>query len=316
MTRSIAALLLLATSLSLTTPSTVEAQLGGLIKKKVKEAIKKPETPPPTAEPSAPASPAAPSAPASTSASTSNSNPTGFGSAIIEITPPTFDQLMRGLQMEIDGQAALKKEIARYGTHDQYEACKVRVAQSPAGQKAMNPMYNPPKNVTGEEYMKIQMKVSADMDSLTNKGCPLNPSYWSPSRIEASLDSIREKAAGSLTIAGITPGSTFNVAQLRFETAPFAYESQYFLDAQLYAIALERIDRLCEYKGFGTGSVGSTAVDATPKKESQKNPRSAAPLKIPGVGRDIYWMYTPNEVDVITSPRCRQYYNLTKQLMK
>lgn len=314
MTRPIAALLLLAASLSLTAPSSAEAQLGGLIKKKVKEAIKKPDAAPKTAEPSAPPSTGAP-APASPSASTSNSNPTGFGSAIIEITPPTFDQLMRGLQMEIDGQAALKKEIARYGTQDQYEACKVRVAQSPAGQKAMSPMYNPPKNVTAEEYMKIQMKVSADMDSLTNKGCPLNPSYWSPSRIAASLDSIRDKAAGSLTIAGVSPGTSFNVSQLRYETAPFAYESPYFLDAQLYAIALERIDRLCEYKDFGNGSVGSTAVDTT-KKGSQKNPRSAAPLKIPGVGRDIYWMYTPNEVDVITSPRCKQYYNLTKQLMK
>lgn len=36
-------MLLLASSLSLTAPSTTEAQLGGLIKKKVKEAIKKPE---------------------------------------------------------------------------------------------------------------------------------------------------------------------------------------------------------------------------------------------------------------------------------
>jgi hypothetical protein len=223
---------------------------------------------------------------------------------------------MRGLQMEIDGQAVLKKEIARYGTQEQYEACKLRIAESPAGQKAMNPMYNPPKNVTAEQYLKIQMKVSSDMDSLTNKGCPLNPSYWSPSRISASLDSIRDKAAGSITIAAMSPGTSFNVAQLRFETAPFAYESAYFLDAQQYAIALERIDRLCEYKGFGSGALGTTAVDSMPKRDPQKNPRSAAPLKIPGVGRDIYWMYTPNEVDVITSPRCKQYYNLAKQLMK
>jgi hypothetical protein len=314
MTRSIAAVLLLATSLSLTTPSPAEAQLGGLIKKKVKEAIKKPEAPPKTTEPSSASSPAAPE-PASSSPSTRNSDPTGFGSAIIEITPPTFDELMRALQMEIDLQAALKKEIARYGTHDQYEACKIRVAQSPEGQKAMNPMYNPPKNVTGEEYMKIQMKVSADMDSLTNKGCPLNPSYWSPLRIDASLDSIREKAAGSITIADMSPEPSLTVAQLRFEIMPSLYESHVFLDSQLYAIALERIDRLCEYKGFGSGSVGAGAVDSLPKKDPQKNPRSVAPLKIPGVGRDIYWMYTVNEVDVITSPRCKRYYSLVKQLM-
>jgi hypothetical protein len=148
-------------------------------------------------------------------------------------------------------------------------------------------MYNPPKNVTAEEYMKIQMKVSADMDSLTNKGCPLNPSYWSPSRITASLDSIREKAAGSLSI-----------------------------DAQMYSIALERIDRLCEYKGFGSGGVAATAVDTMPKKDPQKNPRSAAPLKFPGIGRDIYWMYTANEVGVITPANCKRYYGLAKQLMK
>ena len=306
MTRSIAAVILLSVSVSLATPVSIEAQLGGLIKKKVKEAIKKPETPPKTDD-----APAA--GPAAKSAEKKNDDPTGFGSAIIEITQPTFDQLMRAMQMEIDMQAVLKKEIARYGTHKEYEACKIRVGESPEGKKTMDRMYNPPKDIKAEDYLKLQAKVVEDMDALTKKGCPLDPSYWGPTRIAQSLDSIREKAAESITIASSLPASSFDVAHLRFETSPFVDGGFTFIHPQLYGIALERIDRLCEYKGFG--AVGVTTVDTATKKDSLRNPRSGAPLKIPGIGQDIYWMWTATEVGVINSPNCRRYYILAKQLM-
>jgi hypothetical protein len=45
MTRSIAAALMLTATLSIAAPQTAEAQLGRLIKKKVKEAVKPPEKP-------------------------------------------------------------------------------------------------------------------------------------------------------------------------------------------------------------------------------------------------------------------------------
>lgn len=284
MTRSITAAILLALSVSLTTPVSAEAQLGGLIKKKVKDAIRKPETPAKTDD--APAS-----APATPSASTKkNDDPTGFGSAIIEITPATFDDLMDAMQTEIGMQAILKKEIARYGTHEEYQACKVRVAQSPEGKKTMDRMYNPPKNVTAEEYMTIQKKVVEDMDALTMKGCPLDPSYWSPTKIAESTDSIRTKAAESLGDGSI--------------------------HVQLYSIALERIERLCQYKGFGSSGVAATAVDTLTRKDSLRSPVKAGPLKFPGIGRDIYWMYTGTEVGTITPGTCRRYYALAGKLMK
>jgi len=284
MTRSIVAAIFIAASVSIMTPVSVEAQLGGLIKKKVKEAIKKPETPAKTDD-SPESSQAAPSA-----STKKTDDPTGFGSAIIEITPSLVDDLMDAMQKEIDMQAVLKKEIARYGTHDEYEACKVRVAESPEGKKTMDRMYNPPKNVTGEQYIAIQQKVVEDMDALTKKGCPLDPGYWSPSRIGQSADSIHVKAAESLG-----DGS---------------------LHEQLYSIALERIERLCEYKGFGTGGVAVTAVDTLNKKDSLRNPVKAGPLKFPGIGNDIYWMYTATEAGTVTAATCKRYYALAGKLMK
>jgi hypothetical protein len=254
----------------------------------VKEAVKKPE---PAKTDDAPAPGAAPApAPAASSSAKKDNDPTGFGSGIIEITPATFDDLMEAMQKEIDMQAVLKKEIARYGTDDQYQACKIRVAESPEGKKTMDRMYNPPKNVTAEAYMAIQKKVVEDMDSLTAKGCPLDPGYWSPSRIGESADSIHTKAAESLGDGSMGP--------------------------HLYSIALERIERLCEYKGFGSGGVAATAVDTLKKKDSLTNPVKAGPLKFPGIGKDIYWMYTGTEVGTITPGTCRRYYALAGKLMK
>jgi hypothetical protein len=287
MTRSITAAILLALSASLMTPVSSEAQLGGLIKRKVKEAVKKPERPAKTDDTPASA-PTAPSAPSGSAKK--NDDPTGFGSAIIEITQATVDDLMDAMQKEIDMQAVLKKEIARYGTHDQYEACKVRVAQSSEGKKTMDRMYNPPKNVTAEEYMAIQKKVVEDMDALTLKGCPLNPGYWSPGRISESADSIHIKAAESLGDGSLT--------------------------AHLYAVALERIERLCQYKGLGIGGVATTTVDTLKRKDSLTSPVKAGPFQFPGIGKDIYWMYTGTEVAAVTHDTCRRYYALAGKLMK
>lgn len=289
MTRSIAAVILLCASVSLATPARVDAQFGGLIKKKVKEAVTKPD-PRKKDEPSA----------GRASPSAKNNDPTGFGSAIVEITESTFDELMGGMQMEIDAQAVLKKEIARYGTRDQYEACKVRAAQSPEGTRLMTAMRTPPKNVTGEDWMKIQAKIVEDLDALTDKTCPLNPSYWDATRVGHSADSIREKVGESLPM---------------------------FHGAHLYSVAMERIGELCEYKGFGSGSssgsggggggggVGVTTVDTLPKRDTLKTARGAAALMVPGIGKDVYWMWTATEVAVIDAPRCKQYNGLARQMM-
>jgi hypothetical protein len=270
MKRSISATLLFASLLSIAAPRLLEAQLGGLIKKKVKEAVAKPEPPAKTGG-NQPA--------ASKAAEKERNGPIGFGSGIIEITDSSFNDFMRGIQKEADAQAIVKKEIARYGTSRQYEECKARVAQTPEGKKTMDRMYNPPKDIKAEDYIKLQSKVVEDMDSLTRKGCPLNPSYWSQGRIDQSLDSVHKQVAQSIS-AEDTGG-------------------------QLYSIALERIERLCRYKGFGPGST-------TAKPESS----NGTPLKFAGDGTDIYWLYTEKEVTVINAANCKRYYALIAKLIQ
>jgi hypothetical protein len=270
MTRAITRVLLLAASISIAAPRPLEAQLGGLIKKKVKEAVAKPEPPAKTGE-SQPA--------ASKSAEKTSNGPIGFGSAVVEITDSSFNDFMRGIQKEADAQAIVKKEIARYGTHADYEACKIRVAESPEGKKTMDRMYNPPKDIKAEDFIKLQSKVVEDMDSLTRKGCPLDPSYWSPGRVSQSLDSVHKEVAQSIS-AEDTEG-------------------------QLFSVALERIERLCRYKGFGP--------DNTAAKPEASN---GTPVKFAGEGKDIFWLYTENEVNVINAANCKRYYALIAKLIK
>lgn len=301
MTRSLATALILAAFASLS-PVPTQAQLGGLIKKKVTDAVKgqKPAEPKKTDETGKP----------------SQTNEPGYvgNSDVLEITQPTFEAILGGLKKELELQAAFKKEIARYPTRQEYEACKVRSAQSPEGQKIMSALYTIPQNSSADDVMKIQMKMGADMDALAKKACPLDPNDWNDYRIHQHLDSLRVQAAESITIAQSPSSPTGTaIAYVRFEILPLVDVAHtFFISEQQYGVALERIENLCSSSSGGILS----GADTLNKKNPQKNPRTGAPLRIPGIGKDIYWVYTGNEASVLTPANCKRYKDLANKLMK
>src|SRR4029079_4201954 len=112
MRKTIAVVLMLAASMSAGTPCSADAQIGGFIKKKVKEAIKPPEKP---SEP-APA-PAGQSSNASAEEGGSSGLPTIMGDGLA-ISSETIGRVMRGLDSEAAMLADFHKVLAKYPTRE------------------------------------------------------------------------------------------------------------------------------------------------------------------------------------------------------
>ena len=309
MSRPIVAVLLVAASISISAPQTAEAQLGGLIKKKVKEAIKPPEKPGAAPAP-------APAAQPATQAESENSGGTGHGlphvaGRSIKITRESLSRLTRGMDAELAMIADFEKYLAKWPTHEQYEECKVKAASTPEGKKIMSSMERLPQNVTPEQLTATMTKMTQDMDALTNKHCPLNPFDWGPGRKSARLEQIRVKAA-SLALPRSTASNETSQQSadriLLFEVSPYemlpdtAADSITILgtggfDSQEYSEMIERIVKYCDLK---------KSMDMTPKGSG---------LQVPGVGKDIYWIYVDEELETLKDLDCDSFQRKYKRLI-
>jgi len=308
MTRSIA-LILLATSVSLTMPDTAGAQLGGLIKKKVKEAVKPPEKP--AAAPAADA-PAAASQPSAESSRTKGNGLKYVDGNSIVINRESLSRLMRGMDAELAMIADFEKFLATWPTSEQYEQCKQRVAFSPEGKKTMDPMYNPPKGISSEDYLKLQSKVINDMQALTDKGCPRNPSTWGPGERSRRLEQIHAKAASLARAKPAAATSTTNPREsgkqmLLLEVDPYEAVSDTTdsitvigeggMGDHEYSVMIERILKYCDLK---------ESMDMSPKGSG---------LKIEGEGKDLYWIYLEEELETLKDFDCASFKRKYKRLI-
>jgi hypothetical protein len=309
MSRPIVAVLLVAASISISAPQTAEAQLGGLIKKKVKEAIKPPEKPAAAPAP-------APAASQATQTESENSRGTGHGlphvaGRSIKITRESLSRLMRGMDAELAMIADFEKYLAKWPTHEQYEACKVKAASTPEGKRIMSSMERLSQNSTPEQVMAAMRTMTEGMDALTNKHCPLNPGDWGPGRKSDRLEKIRAKAA-SLALPRSTASSEMphesGPRTLLFEVSPYemlpdtAADSITILgtggfDSQEYGEMIERIVKYCDLK---------KSMDMTPKGSG---------LQVPGVGKDIYWIYVDEELETLKDLDCDSFRRKYKRLI-
>jgi hypothetical protein len=270
MSRSSPAGFALAILIALSLPAHVDAQLGGLIKKKVKEAIKPPEKTTPAPASGAPA-PAQAAQPQSTSR---HSFPRVPNARALLLTDEMIARMTRGLDAEQVMVAALEKEIARYPTPEQYEACQVRFAGTPEGKKVMDISNYVKAGMSPDQIQKGMMRMSAESDSAFKRACPLDPKTWSDYNRSEKLKEIRDKAArqsgGTDTLVG--------------------------MDENDFGEMIERVLKYCELK---------KTMDVTPK---------AAGIRSPGVGKDIYWVYTESELKTLQKLDCvtfrKKYANL------
>jgi len=296
MKRSIAVVLMFAASMSVATPCSADAQLGGFIKKKVKEAIKPPEKP---SEP-APA-PAGQSSNAAAGEGGSSGLPSIGGGDVLVISSETIGRVMRGLDSEAAMLADFHKMLAKYPTREQYEQCKQKAMMSPEGQKVAMAMLNIPSNATAEQTQAIIVKMNADAEAIQNKACPLDPNDWNDSKRSERVKQIHAKAA-SLARPKPAPrtGSLPHAGEelLMYEVNPFDALADTVaadtvvvitgggLSEREYGILIERMIFYCEAK---------KTTDMSPDKGD---------LKVPGAGQGMYWIFKKEELAALKNFDC------------
>lgn len=274
MNRSIAMVLMFSASLSALTPSTTNAQLGGLLKKKIKEAIKPPEKPAET--------PPAPSGQATSAAAPEDEAPglPRVQGDVLEISNESLSRSMRGVDAETAMLADFEKVLAKYPTRQQYDQCTSNAMQTPEGQKAAAPLLNIPSNATREQVEAITIKINTDVDAVQKKHCPYNPDDWTDYKRSERMKRIHAKAA---SMARAKPYDA--LPETVNDTLLVIRGVGGFSDHQ-YEVMIERLVEYCALK-----------------KEMDVSPRKGG-VKAPGVGKDIYWVYTEAELTTLKSFDC------------
>ena len=283
---------------SIGTPSGANAQLGGLIKKKIKETIQ------PTEKPAQPA--AAPatgnSADAPTTTTTGSGLPAISGDVLV-ISPETIERVMRGIDSETAMIADFRKILAKYPTPQQYEECQSKAMLTPEGQKVALSMFNAPPNATSEQTRALIEKANLETQAIQKKACPRDPNDWTDHKRWERMEEIHAKAA-SMARPKPVPSSaaSHDVGQkhLMFEVNPFDALPDTVIDTVKvigagglspaeYSILLERMAAYCEFK---------KSMDVSPRKGG---------LKAPGSGRDIYWVFREDELKALALLDCETF---------
>ena len=274
--------LLIAALTTLAVPSLADAQLGGLIKKKVKEAIKPPEKTNPAPQPAAAGAPS----PATEPASNSRDPFAGHrvpGTRALLINDEMIARMYRGLDAEAAMLKDLEKEIAAYPTPEQIEACKIKAAQTPEGQRLMNLGNFVKEGMTPDQIQAGMMKMSSESDAYYKRACPWDESKWSDGNRSDARRAIRTKAAAQTADTDTATVIVKGLAGIGLNEYDFAE-------------MIERILKYCELK---------KTMDVGPKTGG---------IKTPGVGKDIYWVYTESELKTLQKLDCagfrKKYANL------
>ena len=172
-TRLVVSLLLALASLP--TASRLDAQIGGLIKKKVGETVKGGD------KKDQPA--------ASTAVATDESK---LPKKLTEVVLASFK---KGLEVERDQRQATVKFLGTVKTREQYNSCQQTLAAGPEMQKIMMSLGTLPENATAEQTQKATQKMHADMAKLLTDKCGEDPSKYD--------DSWRRRQMEAAELAGI-----------------------------------------------------------------------------------------------------------------
>jgi hypothetical protein len=273
--------------LALGTAGVADAQIGGLIKKKVSDAVKAPEKP---ADP----------AKAESKQGFVNGN-----SDVLEITPPVLEGFMRGLNVEVALRKEFAAELKKYPTREEYDRCSNQAASSEEAQKLIVGLADIPETATAEQRQKAIEKYAADQKALVKRKCPLNPSE-APNR-EKRLTEIKAKAAeaaGPDASGGefaLEPGESPGALGVSAVGGPMiGFNALAGLTPRQYDILLERIKRFCEEL----------------KNAADKGFPGSGGVSIPGAGGGkIFWVYTPTEAKTLSQQNCQRVYDAVGQLI-
>jgi hypothetical protein len=135
--------------------ASVDAQFGGLIKKKVGEAVGgdkgKADTPTPTTPPLSP-------------------NPPKSG-LDCEVSPDIMDRVLRGLEAERAEREAALQELGEAKKPDDYAACRNDAMLSPEAQRLLEALGTLPDDASPEETRRLMTKAASDTAAFMQERC-------------------------------------------------------------------------------------------------------------------------------------------------
>ena len=235
-----------------------------------------------------------------------------MGNDVIEISEPVFAGIIRGLETELRLQGEFRQELAKYPTQEQYNQCMMKAAQDPEYMKIVERAGKAGENATPEQAMAVQQKMQSEIEALANKTCPQKPvdTVWPNGRKSEKLAEIHQKAAEA---AGVESSANRSDGNGRVVSLLYTYDVQPSVASALlteiqYSIAIERIDRLCDYLN-GPAGVGVVPDTAQQRDTTQRR------MLIRGTGVKIFWIFTARETRVVNAANCRKFKDLTKRLM-
>jgi hypothetical protein len=282
-------------ALTLAFAPSADAQLRGLIKKKVKEAIKPPEKVNTQPQPEAAAPASSPAAAPSNSRDPFASQRVPGARALL-ISDAMLARVARGLDAEHVLIKDYEKQLAKYPTPEQFEACKLKAAMTPEGQRLMNIGNFIKEGMKPDELQNAMMKMSTESDAYYQKACPLKPvtDYEKSERMKL----IRIKSASLATTPSAS--ATAGPSHLLYDVSPFDFALRADSDSVTiigtgglgendFGEMVERILKYCELK---------SQMDMKPRPGG---------FKTPGFGKDIYWIYTESELVALQKFDCAAF---------
>jgi len=139
-------------------PGNLDAQIGGLIKKKVTESVKGGEKKGGKEEAAA--------------------NETDQSKMPRPITANTFVAFKKGLTVQRDKQQETLKFLAGLTPLETYKNCTNTIMMTPEGQKVALDQPSPPDNATVQQLQAYAEKLAAEMKKVTDKKCGEDPSKY------------------------------------------------------------------------------------------------------------------------------------------
>lgn len=233
-----------------------QAQVSGLIKKKLKEAVKAPDKKEEKAD------------------QAGAEKGLQFNERLVELKGPVAAGLITGLDTEIAQLTEFKQLLTGYKTVDEYKQCEGEVAVSPEGLEVMKPFGDLPDNATREQLQAMQEKLGMAMNALIARKCgPSIDVDWPDTRRREKVDEIHRNgaaAAGLLLRSGsdgpsglrseesapapdprnwsTAPSEPDAVWAPGVEDRPTVQAVQQAGSTEPYDLGLERYKMLCAYK--------------------------------------------------------------------
>jgi hypothetical protein len=245
-----------------------EAQIGGLLKKKAKEAAQ------------APVKQAEAKQEADEAAARALADPD-----VVAITQDSTARFRKALGVEARLRGEFRTLLASVKTQEEYNACKGEIMMSPEGQKASMALLELGDKATPADMQKVMLKASADLDALAAKRCGGDPAQWNTGRRAERLQEIEGEASDAFAPPGGTAPDGEAVEERRAGPSAVVIAgapADAHPHRRKYTLMKERWIPFC-----------SALADAAAQSDGKYK-------KIKGVGSGVY-VYSASEAEVMTA---------------